>query len=114
MTLHDIELRQAVTACYDTDRTRVSTRCPRRPGEISRRHLRELEKAGIEAAIFDQDGRGIVAGHAVEILEVTKLREAMGEKSAAVDAVEGKNLVPQVIAEAFGSFCPERWRLRRA
>lgn len=60
---------------------------------LSQQHLREFEKAGIEAETFNKDGRGLFAGQAVEILEVTKLKEEMGEKTVAVDAFEGNNLV---------------------
>ena len=60
---------------------------------LSQQHLREFEKAGIEAEIFNKDGRGLFAGYAVEILEVTKLKDEMGEKTVAVDAFEGNNLV---------------------
>lgn len=60
---------------------------------LSQQHLREFERAGIEAEIFNKDGRGLFAGQAVEILEVTKLKEEMGEKTIAVDAFEGNNLV---------------------
>jgi len=60
---------------------------------LSQQHLREFEIAGIEAEIFNKDARGLFAGQAVEILEVTRLREDMGEKTVAVDAFEGNNLV---------------------
>jgi hypothetical protein len=60
---------------------------------LSQQHLREFEAAGIEAEIFNKDARGLFAGQAVEILEVTKLREDMGDKTVAVDAFEGNNLV---------------------
>lgn len=60
---------------------------------LSQQHLREFEMAGIEAEIFNKDGRGLFAGQAVEILEVTKLKEQGGEKTVAVDAFEGNNLV---------------------
>lgn len=60
---------------------------------LSQQHLREFEAAGIEAEIFNKDARGLFAGQAVEILEVTRLREEMGEKTVAVDAFEGNNLV---------------------
>lgn len=60
---------------------------------LSQQHLREFEKAGIQAEIFNKDGRKLFAGQAVEILEVTKLKEEMGEKTVAVDAFEGNNLV---------------------
>ena len=60
---------------------------------LSQQHLREFEAAGIEAELFNKDGRGLFAGQAVEILEITKLRDEMGEKTVAVDAFEGNNLV---------------------
>ncbi|GAB6062694.1 DEAD/DEAH box helicase family protein [Deferrisoma palaeochoriense] len=60
---------------------------------LSQQHLREFEKAGIDAEIFNKEGRGLFAGQAVEILEVTKLKDEMGEKTVAVDAFEGNNLV---------------------
>lgn len=60
---------------------------------LSRQHLSEFETAGIEAEIFNKDGRSLFAGQAVEILEVTKLKEEMGEKTVAVEAFEGNNLV---------------------
>jgi hypothetical protein len=60
---------------------------------LSQQHLREFEASGIEAELFNKDGRGLFAGHAVEVLEVTKLREDMGDKTVAVDAFESNNLV---------------------
>jgi hypothetical protein len=60
---------------------------------LSRQHLHEFEAAGIAAEIFDKDGRGLFSGRAVEILDIHKLREQSGEKTVAVDAFEGSNLV---------------------
>lgn len=60
---------------------------------LSQQHLREFQKSGIDAEIFNKDGRGLFAGHAVEILEVTKLKEEEKDKTVAVDAFEGNNLV---------------------
>ena len=60
---------------------------------LSHQHLRELEASGIDASLFAKDGRGLFGRRAVEILEVTRLREEMGEKTIAVDALEGNNLV---------------------
>jgi len=60
---------------------------------LSQQHLREFQTAGIDAELFNKDGRGLFSGRAVEILEVTKLREEMGEKTIAIDAFEGNNLV---------------------
>ena len=76
-----------------------------RPGELNRillltpneglslQHLREFEAAGIAAELFNKDGRGLFSGHAVEIIEVTRLRDEMGDKTIAIDAFEGNNLV---------------------
>lgn len=60
---------------------------------LSQQHLHEFEAAGIEAELFNKDGRGLFAGQAVEILDIHKLKEEMGDKTVAVDAFEGNNLV---------------------
>jgi hypothetical protein len=60
---------------------------------LSRQHLDEFEKAGIPAELFDKDGRGLFVGQAVEILDIHKLKDEMGDKTVAVDAFEGNNLV---------------------
>jgi len=60
---------------------------------LSQQHLREFETAGITAELFNKDGRGLFAGHAVEILDIHKLKDEMGEKTIAIDSFEGNNLV---------------------
>jgi hypothetical protein len=60
---------------------------------LSQQHLREFEAAGIEAELFNKDGQGLFTTRSVEILEITKLREDMGDKTIAIDAFEGNNLV---------------------
>ncbi len=60
---------------------------------LSQQHLREFEAAGISAELFNKDGRGLFAGRAVEILDIHKLKDEMGDKTVAVDAFEGNNLV---------------------
>jgi len=60
---------------------------------LSQQHLREFEKSGIDAEIFNKEGRGLFTGRAVEIIDIHKLRDEMGEKTVAVDAFEGNNLV---------------------
>ena len=60
---------------------------------LSQQHLREFEAAGISAELFSKDGRGLFAGQAVEILDIHKLKDEMGEKTIAIDAFEGNNLV---------------------
>ena len=60
---------------------------------LSQQHLREFELAGIQAELFNKDGHGLFSGHAVEILEVTRLRDEMGDRTIAIEAFEGNNLV---------------------
>ena len=60
---------------------------------LSQQHLREFEAAGIGAELFSKAGRGLFSGQAVEILEVTRLRDEMGDRTVAIDAFEGNNLV---------------------
>lgn len=60
---------------------------------LSAQHLREFAASGIDAELFQKDGRGLFTGRAVEVLEVTKLGETMGVKTVAADAFEGNNLV---------------------
>lgn len=60
---------------------------------LSRQHIKEFEASGIAAEIFDKEGSSLFVGHSVEILEVTKLKDEMGDKTVAVDAFEGNNLV---------------------
>ena len=60
---------------------------------LSQQHLREFEIAGIDAELFNKDGRGLFAGQAVEILDIHKLKDEMGDKTVAVEAFEGNNLV---------------------
>lgn len=64
------------------------------PGEgLSRQHLEEFEKAGIEAEIFQEGARGLFDDKAVEVIEITKLREERKEKTFDVESFLGNNLV---------------------
>ena len=60
---------------------------------LSQQHLGEFATAGMDAELFRKEGRGLFSGRAVEIIEVTKLKDEMGDKTVAVDAFEGNNLV---------------------
>lgn len=61
---------------------------------LSQQHLREFETADIEAELFDKHATAdMFRKQPVEILEVTRLREEAGEKTVAVEAFEGNNLV---------------------
>lgn len=60
---------------------------------LSDQHLKEFTAAGIEAELFDKNARGLFAGKAVEIIDIHKLADDMGDKTVAVDAFETGNLV---------------------
>ena len=60
---------------------------------LSRQHLVEFHAAGLDADLFSKDGKSLFAGKTIEIIDIHKLREDMGEKTVAIDAFEGKNLV---------------------
>jgi hypothetical protein len=60
---------------------------------LSKQHLVEFDAAGMDADLFSKDGRSLFAGKSIEIIDVHKLREDMGEKTVAIDAFEGNNLV---------------------
>jgi superfamily II DNA or RNA helicase len=60
---------------------------------LSMQHLEEFELSGMQAEPFSKEGRSLFAGHAITVIEVSKLREATGQKTIAVDAFEDNNLV---------------------
>lgn len=60
---------------------------------LSQQHLREFEAAGLPAELFQKDGTGLFAGQRIEILDIHKLKDEMGDKTIAIDAFEGNNLV---------------------
>ena len=60
---------------------------------LSQQHLREFEAAGLAAELFQKDGTGLFAGQRIEILDIHKLKDEMGDKTIAIDAFEGNNLV---------------------
>lgn len=60
---------------------------------LSHQHLQEFSAAGIEAELFDKNARGLFAGKAVEIIDIHKLADEMGEKTVSVEAFEEGNLV---------------------
>jgi hypothetical protein len=62
---------------------------------LSRQHLREFQANGMQAELFRQDGSGgsFLGERLIEIIDVHKLGDAMGEKTVDVAAFEGDNLV---------------------
>jgi hypothetical protein len=60
---------------------------------LSKQHLEEFHASGMDADLFSKESRSLFSGRSVEIIEVTKLKEEMGQKTVAIDAFEGNNLV---------------------
>jgi len=60
---------------------------------LSKQHFAEFNVSGMDADLFSKESRSLFSGRSVEIIEVTKLREEMGQKTVAIDAFEGNNLV---------------------
>ena len=60
---------------------------------LSIQHLEEFQATGIQAELFNKNGSRLFAGRAVEIVDINKLRDEMGDKTVAVDAFESNNLV---------------------
>lgn len=61
---------------------------------LSIQHLGEFELSNMKADLFSKDGSPtLFSGKDIEIIDIHKLREESGEKTVAVDAFEGNNLV---------------------
>jgi len=60
---------------------------------LSRQHLDELELSGFGfRRLFDKNRSGVFKG-TIEIIDINKLGDEMGDKTVAVEAFEGNNLV---------------------
>lgn len=60
---------------------------------LSRQHLEEFRESGINAHVFDKNQTGSLFKGWVDVIEVTKLADEMGDKTVATGAFEGNNLV---------------------
>lgn len=60
---------------------------------LSKQHLSEFAQSGMEAELFDKSGGSMFAGQKIEIIDIHKLEETSGNKTVAVEAFEGNNLV---------------------
>ena len=78
---------------------------------LSNQHLKEFEASGLGAVRFQKDGGGLFPGGAVEVIDIHKLAEESGEKTVAVDAFEGNNLV--LVDEGHRGSSGLEWKRRR-
>lgn len=61
---------------------------------LSRQHYEELKASNMDVAMFSKQGvGGLFQGKAVEIIDINKLADKDGDKTVAVEAFEGNNLV---------------------
>ena len=78
---------------------------------LSRQHLQEFALSGVQADLFDKDAASLFSGRAVEIIDIHKLAEEGKEKTVAVDAFEGDNLV--LVDEGHRGSSGEDWKGKR-
>lgn len=60
---------------------------------LSRQHLEEFRESSLNAHVFDKNQTGSLFKGWVDVIEVTKLADEMGDKTVATGAFEGNNLV---------------------
>ena len=60
---------------------------------LSRQHLDELYASGMQACLFSKQTGALFRGKMVEVIDINKLAENDGDKTVAVEAFEGNNLV---------------------
>lgn len=60
---------------------------------LSRQHLQELQLSGFGSGRFFNKAQQTTAANTIEIIDINKLGDEMGDKTVAVEAFEGNNLV---------------------
>jgi hypothetical protein len=78
---------------------------------LSEQHLREFELSGITAELFRKETPRMFAGKTVEIIDIHKLREDMGDKTVAISAFETNNLV--FVDEGHRGSSGDDWKTKR-
>ena len=78
---------------------------------LSRQHLREFEASGLQAALFDKNMQGLFRGKEISIIDIHKLKDDMGDKTVAIEAFEGNNLV--LVDEGHRGSSGDEWRNKR-
>ena len=78
---------------------------------LSQQHLKEFEESGLEAEIFNKDGKNLFSGNSIEIIEIHKLKDEEKETTVAVDSFGDDNLV--FIDEAHRGTSGDEWKTNR-
>lgn len=79
--------------------------------DLSKQHEREFEKSGIRAGLFDKTTGDLFKGKEIAIIDIHKIKDEMGEKTVAVGAFEGNNLV--LVDEGHRGSSGDEWKTKR-
>ena len=60
---------------------------------LSVQHLGAFAQSGMKAELFNRDGATLFSGKHIEVIDIHKLKDEAGDKTVAIDAFEGNNLV---------------------
>jgi len=78
---------------------------------LSKQHLTEFRLSGMSADLFDKDVKSLYSGHSIEIIDIHKLKDVSKNKTVAVDAFEGNNLV--LVDEGHRGSSGDEWKEKR-
>lgn len=76
--------------------------------DLSKQHLREFEISGLQATLFDKNMQGLFRGEEISIINIQRLDDEMGDKTVAIGAFEGNNLV--LVDEGHRGSSGKKWR----
>lgn len=78
---------------------------------LSKQHLDEFKISGLDAELFIKDGSSLFSGQKIEIIDIHKLEETSGNKTVAIEAFEGNNLV--LVDEGHRGSGGDSWKDKR-
>ena len=78
---------------------------------LSRQHLKEFAISGMQAELFDKQTGSLFQGTNIEIIDIHKLEETSGDKTVAIEAFEGNNLV--LVDEGHRGSGGDKWKAKR-
>jgi hypothetical protein len=78
---------------------------------LSAQHLAEFDASGLLARPYQKDAGTVLGAEMIEVIDIHKLAEEMGDKTVAVEAFEGNNLV--LVDEGHRGVGGEDWKDKR-
>ncbi|MBD8036641.1 DEAD/DEAH box helicase family protein [Solibacillus sp. A46] len=78
---------------------------------LSKQHEREFVLSNISAKLFNKNEGGFFRQQEVSIIDIHKLKDEMGDKTVAIGAFEGNNLV--LVDEGHRGSSGEEWKSKR-